>query len=380
MAQTANSFSSQRVGRDSSNLLSTLRAQILSGRIAPGTFLPTVRRLSVKQGVAHGTAWRALKALESEGLVEVHPRRGYRVLPAGARQAEGGTLAYVMDQRNVYAGSWDLLYRRLLGEMELCAAGLGARVLKLIMNPGEEALVIGQLASAQLSGLVLDSLSRPLLDWARAGGLPVVAVDDWGADLACDSVIQDGFAGGELAARHLMDQGCRRIAWLGHIDNHHARARFGGAAAALAAASRRFAREEHCPLSEEAFAAAAARIFSGPEPADGVIAFWRQAYGPMVRSARAAGLEPGQRLKAVCWCPEEILAESYAELFDGAAPPPAVTWSIRSMAELALERLAERRRSPMLPPSSTRLPVQLLTGLPAGKSGGRTSGDGRDSR
>ncbi|HOX08156.1 MAG TPA: GntR family transcriptional regulator [Planctomycetota bacterium] len=359
MTQHSNSNGALNTGRDSSDLLSTLRAQIVSGKLAAGSFLPTVRNLSGKQGVAHGTAWRALKALESEGLVEARPRRGYRVLPADARRADGGTLAYVMDQRNVSAGSWELLYRRLLAEMERSAAGQGARVLKLIMNPGEEGLIAGQLATAGLSGLVLDGLSTPLLAWAAGSGVPTVVVDDWAPDLACDSVVQDGFAGGELAARHLLDQGCRRIAWLGHVDNPHGRCRYGGASAALAAAGRRFSHEENCPISEEAFAPAAARLLAGPEPADGVIAFWRQAYGPLVRAARAAGLELGRGLQAVCWCPEEMLDDSYAARFEGAPVPPTVTWRIREMADLALALLAERRRNRALPPASTRLSVRL---------------------
>jgi DNA-binding LacI/PurR family transcriptional regulator len=366
MTQKANSNGGPGTGRDSSDLLSALRAQIVSGKLAAGTFLPTVRNLSGKRGVAHGTAWRALKALESEGLVEARPRRGYRVLPTEARRSGGGTLAYVMDQGNVTAGSWDLLYMRLLEELELCAARGGARVLKLIMNAGEEELVVGQLGSAQLCGLVIDGLTTPLLQWALAGGVPAVVVDDWAQDLGCDAVVQDDFAGGELAARHLLAQGCRRIAWLGQISSHHGRSRFGGASTTLAAAGRGFALAENCSISEEAFAAAAGRIFSGPELPDGVIAFWRPSWRPLARSARAAGLKLGRDLHAVCWGPEEILDERYASTFEDAPAPPAVTWSIRSMAELALERLAERRRNPGLPVSSTRLPVRLIpiTGRP----------------
>ncbi len=349
-------------GRDSADLLSTLRAQIVSGKLPAGSFLPTVRRLSGKQGVAHGTAWRALKALEAEGWVEARPRRGYLVLPAESRRADGGTLAYVMDQGNIAAGSWDQLYRRLLAELERSAAGQGARVLKLIMNAGEEELVVDQLASAGLAGLVLDGLSRPLLDWAAGAGVPAVVVDDWALDLPCDSVLQDGAAGGELAVRHLLDRGCRRIAWLGHVDNQHGRARFGGASAALAAAGQGFFRVEHCALSEEASGAAASRLFAGPEKPDGVIAFWRPAYGPMVRAARSAGLELGRGFRAVCWSPEEMLSECYAGVFEGAEPPPAVTWRIREMASLALARLAERRRCPGLPVSCVRVSVRLASG------------------
>ena len=109
MPHGSNSRAGLETGRESSGLLGALRSRIRSGELAPGAFLPTVRKLSKSGGVAHGTAWRALKTLEAEGLVEARPRRGYLVVAAGERGGAGGTLAYVMDQRNVYAGSWDLL-------------------------------------------------------------------------------------------------------------------------------------------------------------------------------------------------------------------------------------------------------------------------------
>jgi DNA-binding LacI/PurR family transcriptional regulator len=364
MSRHNNTRAVPETGRESSSLVGALRLKIRSGGLAPGAFLPTVRALSESGGVAHGTAWRALKTLEAEGLVEARPGRGYRVLPAAGREAEGNTLAYVMDRRNVGPGSWDVLYERLLAEMEGCAARAGARVLKLIMNPGEESLVVGQLASAQLAGLVLDGMSAPLLEWARASGVPAVVVDDWAPELDCDSVVQGNFEGGELAARHLLGLGCQRIAWLGYLGNHHNRFRYGGVCAALAVAGKRLAHDVNCDGSAAELEAKAAKMLSGPERADGVVAFWRPAWNPIARAARAAGLELGRDLQAVCWCAEEIMGERYAALFDGAAPPPAVAWSIRSMAELALSRLAERRRCPGLPASTTRLRMRLLSGLP----------------
>ena len=85
MVHRNNRLASVQIGRESAGLLAELRARIRSGKLPPGTFLPTVRKLSAAQGVAHGTAWRALKALEAEGLVEARPRRGYRVPTARSR-------------------------------------------------------------------------------------------------------------------------------------------------------------------------------------------------------------------------------------------------------------------------------------------------------
>ena len=57
-----------------------LRADILSGRLAPGDQLPGQRELGEKLGVAPNTVAQALRLLEEEGLVETAPRRRSRVL------------------------------------------------------------------------------------------------------------------------------------------------------------------------------------------------------------------------------------------------------------------------------------------------------------
>ncbi|MFD8947761.1 GntR family transcriptional regulator [Streptomyces xanthophaeus] len=68
-----------------------LRADILSGRLAPGEKLPGQRELGEKLGVAPNTVAQALRLLEEEGLVETAPRRRSRVLqPAIAMEVRLG--------------------------------------------------------------------------------------------------------------------------------------------------------------------------------------------------------------------------------------------------------------------------------------------------
>ncbi|MHC4916994.1 MAG: GntR family transcriptional regulator [Planctomycetota bacterium] len=360
MPHSSNSAAGVQTGRESSGLLSSLRTRIRSGELAPGDFLPTVRRLSREAGVAHGTAWRALKALEAEGLVEARPRRGYRVITKRAITSASGTVAYVIDQHNILV-SWDLLYRELLAKLENCAAIGEIKLLKLIMNAGEEDLVVERLESSQLDGIVLDSMNDKLLRWAASSGLPAVVVDDWRPGLGFDSVIQGNYEGGGLAAGHLLENGCERIAWLGHLGNHHGRARYGGVRAAVSAAGAELCRDVSCGLSPEETTRAARRILSGPNRPDGIVALWHPAAAAAVRVARSMRLKIGRDLRVVGWCCAEIYEEGYLPLFEDGPVPPAVTWSVKSMAEMALARIDQRRRASDLPPSCTMLPVELKT-------------------
>lgn len=67
-----------------------LRDQILSGRLPPGTRLPSERRLSVQIGVNRTTVVSAYRELAADGLVEAHVGRGTTVVEPPS-DSVGGT-------------------------------------------------------------------------------------------------------------------------------------------------------------------------------------------------------------------------------------------------------------------------------------------------
>lgn len=64
-----------------------LRDEIVTGRLAPGTALRQ-EEIAARQGVSHIPVREAFRRLESEGLVEVRPRRGVIVAPLSADEYE----------------------------------------------------------------------------------------------------------------------------------------------------------------------------------------------------------------------------------------------------------------------------------------------------
>ncbi|QIM17011.1 GntR family transcriptional regulator [Leucobacter insecticola] len=68
------------------------RGAIRSGQLGDGERLPTVRQTARDFGVAQGTAAKAYRALEQEGLVVTRTAAGTRVAP-GASRAAGTTVA-----------------------------------------------------------------------------------------------------------------------------------------------------------------------------------------------------------------------------------------------------------------------------------------------
>jgi len=70
-----------------------IRRAIAEGEAKPGDRLPPARHLAAVMGVNTNTVLRALRALRDEGLLELRPRRGIRVVGTPAESELRGKVA-----------------------------------------------------------------------------------------------------------------------------------------------------------------------------------------------------------------------------------------------------------------------------------------------
>ncbi|AZG47255.1 LacI family DNA-binding transcriptional regulator [Gordonia insulae] len=84
-------------------------------------------------------------------------------------------------------------------------------------DPTRERTYIDAFDEQRVFGLLVSPVGDDLdrLDSLRRRGTPVVLVDRDGTGTPFDSVAVDDFAGGRLAVSHLLDTGCRRVAFVG---------------------------------------------------------------------------------------------------------------------------------------------------------------------
>ena len=73
-----------------------IRRSIAEGDAKPGERLPPARHLAAVIGVNTNTVLRALRALRDEGLLEMRPRRGIRVVGTPAESELRGKVAEVV--------------------------------------------------------------------------------------------------------------------------------------------------------------------------------------------------------------------------------------------------------------------------------------------
>lgn len=92
-------------------IISQLRHHLVSGALAPGAALPSVRRLAADLGVHHNTVAEAYRALAQEGWLELAQGKAVRV----ARRDAGPALP--RRERDEIAGSYEKRLRYLASEM-----------------------------------------------------------------------------------------------------------------------------------------------------------------------------------------------------------------------------------------------------------------------
>jgi LacI family transcriptional regulator len=349
-------------GRPSSELAVRLREEISSGRAAVDSYLPTERELAERNRIAPSTARRALKILEAEGLVAAVPRRGYRVLARANDPDRGAPMAYVLSPHPAY-GVRESLHKETVSGLQRAAAEHGWGLLAVSTEGRPGTVVMEQLRAARTFGAILDSGQADLFEAAFGAGMPVVAIDEWRETVDVDAVVQDGFLGGILAARYLLERGCRKIAWLGSMGTgHQSLERYGGAMSVLNAAGvtvsgKRVGRLLHAE-DPEAAKIAVKLLASGDRP-EGVLALWQCCTSALVQAARELRLTPGKDFEMVGWSTEGAYESEYLPQFAGGPVPPAITWEVGSMASIAVSRLAERRLKPDLPAIRLKVPVRL---------------------
>ncbi|MFC3533127.1 PLP-dependent aminotransferase family protein [Vogesella facilis] len=179
-------------------LVDTLAADIRSGRLPPGTRLPTHRQLAAKQRIALVTATRVYAELEAMGLVSGEPGRGTFVRDTSLPPGLG------IDQPSLGAGMVDLNFNNpALAEQsamlrdalrQLAASGDLEALLRYQPHggrPHERAIVARHLASR---GLAVSGEQTLLVSGAQHGlTVTAMALLRAGDVIACDALTYPGF-------------------------------------------------------------------------------------------------------------------------------------------------------------------------------------------
>jgi len=333
------------LGRSTATVSDRLRKAIVAGQYPAGRFLPPARELGDAFGVSFETARRSLKVLEQEGLLRAHPRHGFRVESAVANPTTHCPIAYVTSYNPALSDAqpvnWTInaAIQRAASQRDWSALGAHGKNVAQLRE---------QLEMARVWGIVLDSLETEFVADVLKLGLPTVMVNAWIEGLDVDVVLQDNYLGGFLAAKHLVESGAKRIAWINPIGRYcHSRERYAGAVAGLAACGQKFIPELVIDTDEDVLneqsAATIRALFKKSDRPDAAMIFWTDIYRDVTKLLHELGIGVGRDLKVVSWMVEELFVSGHQGLFQPNSVPPSITWKAKSMMDAAMEILEMRR-------------------------------------
>ncbi len=349
--------------RAASGPVDMIRKRVLQGRYKEGQFLPPIREIAAECGVSPETIRRGLKYLEAEGLLISEPRQGFRVHTASSSQHNKFPVAYVTanapDLSNAHAVNWAISQALSAVASEAGQATLGVHV-----GENNPKLIAEQLAMGRAQGVVLDTFHRSFLDAVRQTRLPVVMVNGWFEETAVDVVLQDNYRGGFLAARHLVEIGASRIAWINPVGRYsHSRERYAGAVAGLASLGQTFdpklVIDTGLDRLEEPLTKRIRQLFKSKNRPDGVLVFWKGVAEVMLPILRELDIQIGRELKIVGWSADASYESVHHALYSGSEIPPAIVWSVEAMAREALKKLNDLRGGGVSGNTRTLIPTRI---------------------
>jgi hypothetical protein len=196
--------------RKAETIARTLKEQILSGRYAPGSRLPTYDALMEQFGVTRPTVGRVLDSLRQEGLVTV---KGQRKVFVTERFPHRERYVWVTSEQPG-SNEWSLFLATTLEVIERGESGIG-QLSALVgvdgraNNPEYQQLCEVESRRSAAGLLLVNSAMTYLLPVVQTPGLPRVAIGAW---LPHASLVELDFAGMiERASARLLEKG-RRIA------------------------------------------------------------------------------------------------------------------------------------------------------------------------
>ncbi len=348
-------------------LAAQIRELVRSQDYGKDDYLPPERALGETYKVSRVTVRRALSVLVQEGLLEAVPYRGYRPVRIGA-VAEGrqlGPVAYVLNQ----AGPdecWDETHAQILSAFNEVLLRRGGQALAVGARGRSAQEVVRATMETGAWGVALDSSREDLVDCFLKTGKPCVVVDAYPEHLGLDILLQNNLNGARRATEWLIEQGHRRIAWVGPTRGFvHYRERFAGARMGLWQQDVALAPENILDTgTHEAGAIAEVKVREAlkrpkSKRPTAFICLWQPMAQAAARVIHSMGAM-GENVELVAWATEKEYREVWAPMHLGGNVPATLVWRPSEMARVALSRLVARQKDPAEPAIRMDIPVRLL--------------------
>jgi DNA-binding LacI/PurR family transcriptional regulator len=274
-----------------SAVTSSVRSISDLARIA-GVSVSTVSRALTGKGTLNQSTRERIRAIATE--------HGFRLnvaaqnLRLGRTGSIGVILPLVQDQAQPLT---DPFFSTMFGHLADVLTERGYDLLLSRVLPKGDMWLDDFVRSGRTDGIILlgQSNQSAVLNRTAEHYRPMVVWGAYAPENLYTTVGSDNFAGGVIAARHLLQRGCRRLAWFGNADGPEFAARQAGFLSALPDDIRDQCTIVPMPISPEGSRAAARAFFGAGHRPDGVFAVSDVGAISVMSAAGEAGIAvPGE--------------------------------------------------------------------------------------
>ncbi len=346
-----------------------LRAEIASGTYETSGKLPSEAQLVERFGVSRPTIARALRDLQTEGLIERRAGSGTFVRQQAHTETQAQVLGLLVPERGTTE-----VFDAICGELGALARVQGYGLLwggsplpyaDRDSTPEHAAEVCQQFIEKEVTGVFFapleytkekDAVNRELLERLRQSGIPVVLLD---RDIApypkrsdFDLVSLDNFQAGFMVAEHLIRLGCRKLRFVARPGSAPTvDARIGGVREAII----RYDAEldpnltEHGDPGDTKFV----RSLHAGRKCDGIICANDFTAAELLKTLASLKVDVPSAVRVVGF--DDV---RYATLLSVSLT--TIHQPCRDIAEVAFRAMQERIREPRIPPRTLTLAPRLV--------------------
>jgi LacI family transcriptional regulator len=208
-----------------------LRAEIAAGKYQSSNQLPSEAQLVDRFEVSRPTVARALRELQTEGLIKRRAGSGTFINPSSSTRSAAPVLGLLVPERGVTE-----IFEAICGELGALARVQGYGVLwgdspipfvDRDSSPEHALLVCQRFIQEGVAGVFFspmeygedkDRVNRELIELLSQSGIPVVLLDrdvsKFPQRSAFDLVSMDNFNAGFIIAEHMIRLGCRKLRFI----------------------------------------------------------------------------------------------------------------------------------------------------------------------
>lgn len=336
-----------------------------SGRYATDEIMPAIRKLADQHGVSRNTVQLGLQELVAKGYLTLIPRVGYRVKTVITEKPKSGLIAYVAFDIKISDGK-SLFLPFFMDGLRYYGDRLAFSVVNVSTNQKSFQDIINELIQMNVTGVIISSYYKELVQELMKHKYPLVMVDSFIQDLNVNTIIQDNFMGGYLAAKWVLKNQFEDIIWLGPQNNSlHALERFGGFVSGLTLKEVTLKpkniinAEDDVNMIDNYMKKLRKCLENSTRPVV-IVSLWTNLTISSYQLIKEMGLKYKKDVFIIGWCIEEMVDLKFKPVFSKFDMPVYISWSCKQIASMTIDHFTNKVNSLKHEAVRKTVPVSLV--------------------